>query len=279
MVSVIRLDSDEVQKWCDAGNQDVDEDNKVQIASYLCPGNYAVSGGVKGVEAVEAKAKPFKDRMTMRLAAAGAFHTSLMEPAVSRLEAALAATEIRRPRIPVVSIVDAQPHADDQEDLGDFSCSMGNNSDDSPSQRAEEELRIRTWKGSSSSKPLKLQNQSHLAVIYTLGASYLAEFIPSNFIRLLLALSREWTRKQKQRIVAPEMAQGLHSCEWQLYLACLDIAAQRSLPCLPKCRKTLPCAGKFFPYSSVSGMVSWYLLMGAAKPGEFGSENFRWCLH
>jgi [acyl-carrier-protein] S-malonyltransferase len=35
-----------------------------------------------------------------------------MEPAVSRLEAALAATEIRQPRIPVISNVDAQPHAD-----------------------------------------------------------------------------------------------------------------------------------------------------------------------
>ncbi|KAJ6751028.1 hypothetical protein OIU85_001551 [Salix viminalis] len=153
MVSVIRLDSDEVQKLCDSANQDVDEDNKVQIASYLCPGNYAVSGGVKGVEAVEAKAKPFKERMT-------AIHF----------------------------------------------LKMGNNSDDSPSQRAEEELRIRTWKGSSSSMPLRLQNQSHLAVIYTLGASYLAEFI--HFIRLLLALSREWTGKQKQRILAPEMAAG-----------------------------------------------------------------------
>lgn len=48
----------------------------------------------------------------MRLAVAGAFHTSFMEPAVSRLEAALAATEISAPRIPVISNVDAQPHAD-----------------------------------------------------------------------------------------------------------------------------------------------------------------------
>ncbi|GFZ19926.1 similar to EMBRYO DEFECTIVE 3147 [Actinidia rufa] len=75
-------------------------------------GNYAVSGGVKGVETVEAKAKSFKARMTVRLAVAGAFHTRFMEPAVSRLEAALAATEIRIPRIPVISNVDAQPHAD-----------------------------------------------------------------------------------------------------------------------------------------------------------------------
>lgn len=112
MVSVIGLDSDKVQQLCDAANQEVDANEKVQIANYLCPGNYAVSGGLKGVEAVEAKAKSFKARMTVRLAVAGAFHTSFMEPAVSRLEAALAATEIRTPRIPVISNVDAQPHAD-----------------------------------------------------------------------------------------------------------------------------------------------------------------------
>ncbi|KAI4385953.1 hypothetical protein MLD38_003937 [Melastoma candidum] len=112
MVSVIGLDAEKVQLLCDAANKDVDEDNKVQIANYLCPGNYAVSGGLKGVEAVEAKAKSFKARMTVRLAVAGAFHTSFMKPAVSKLEAALAATEIRTPRIPVISNVDAKPHAD-----------------------------------------------------------------------------------------------------------------------------------------------------------------------
>ncbi|XP_047317650.1 malonyl CoA-acyl carrier protein transacylase [Impatiens glandulifera] len=112
MVSIIGLDSDKVQQLCDAANEDVDEANKVQIANFLCPGNYAVSGGVKGVEAVEAKAKSFKARMTVRLAVAGAFHTSFMQPAVSRLEVALSATEIRIPRIPVISNVDAQPHSD-----------------------------------------------------------------------------------------------------------------------------------------------------------------------
>ncbi|KAJ6964892.1 hypothetical protein NC652_002961 [Populus alba x Populus x berolinensis] len=112
MVNVIGLDSDKVQQLCDAANQDFDEDNKVQIVNYLCPGNYAVSGGVMGVEAVEAKAKSFKARMTVRLAVAGAFHTSFMEPVVSRLESALAAIEIRQPRIPVISNIDAQSHAD-----------------------------------------------------------------------------------------------------------------------------------------------------------------------
>lgn len=112
MVSVIGLDAKKVQMLCDAANEEVDAENRVQIANYLCTGNYAVSGGMKGVEAVEAKAKSFKARMTVRLAVAGAFHTRFMEPAVSRLEAALAATEIRTPRIPVISNVDAQPHSD-----------------------------------------------------------------------------------------------------------------------------------------------------------------------
>ncbi|KAJ8650889.1 hypothetical protein MRB53_003912 [Persea americana] len=115
MVSIIGLDSEKVQLLCDAANEEVDEKNKVQIANFLCPGNYAVSGGLKGVEAVEAKAKSFKARMAVRLAVAGAFHTSFMEPAVSRLEAALTATEIRTPRIPVISNVDAQPHANPEE--------------------------------------------------------------------------------------------------------------------------------------------------------------------
>ncbi|KAL3646876.1 hypothetical protein CASFOL_009420 [Castilleja foliolosa] len=75
-------------------------------------GNYAVSGGLKGIEAVEAKAKSFKAGMTVRLAVAGAFHTGFMEPAVSRLESALASTVIKTPRIPVISNVDAEAHAD-----------------------------------------------------------------------------------------------------------------------------------------------------------------------
>ncbi|XP_078435809.1 acyl-carrier-protein S-malonyltransferase [Wolffia australiana] len=112
MVSVIGLDSEKVQLLCDAANEEVEEKDRVQIANFLCPGNYAVSGGLKGIEAVEAKAKSFKARMTVRLAVAGAFHTIFMEPAVSRLEAALAQTEIITPRIPVISNVDAQPHSD-----------------------------------------------------------------------------------------------------------------------------------------------------------------------
>jgi len=54
----------------------------------------------------------------VRLEVAGAFHTVLMQEAVDTLAAALAETSIRSPRIPVVSNVDARPHADPAEIRG-----------------------------------------------------------------------------------------------------------------------------------------------------------------
>jgi [acyl-carrier-protein] S-malonyltransferase len=49
------------------------------------------------------------------LPVAGAFHTSLMKPAVERLRKALADIPMQKPRIPVVSNVDARPHDDPNE--------------------------------------------------------------------------------------------------------------------------------------------------------------------
>lgn len=112
MVSVIGLDSDKVKELCAAATEQAGKDKPVQIANYLCPGNYAVSGSVEGCEAVEKLAKSFGARMTVRLAVAGAFHTSYMSPAVEKLREALSKTPITTPRIPVISNVDAQPHSD-----------------------------------------------------------------------------------------------------------------------------------------------------------------------
>ena len=50
--------------------------------------------------------------MTVRLAVAGAFHTSYMAPAAEKLQEALASTSIVAPEIPVISNVDAMPHSD-----------------------------------------------------------------------------------------------------------------------------------------------------------------------
>lgn len=47
--------------------QQVGADKAIQIANYLCPGNYAVSGSIEGCEAVERLGKDpaFKARMTV----------------------------------------------------------------------------------------------------------------------------------------------------------------------------------------------------------------------
>uniref|UniRef100_A0A7S4NF48 Malonyl-CoA:ACP transacylase (MAT) domain-containing protein n=2 Tax=Guillardia theta TaxID=55529 RepID=A0A7S4NF48_GUITH len=110
MVSVIGLDSDTVKKLCEKASELSGE--KIQIANYLCSGNYAVSGAKSACAKVSEIAKPeFKARMTVPLAVAGAFHTDFMMPAVSKLSDVLATVEIKKPRIPVISNVDAMPHS------------------------------------------------------------------------------------------------------------------------------------------------------------------------
>jgi len=111
MVSVIGLDSDKVAELCAAASEAAGE--PIAIANFLCPGNYACSGAASAVEKVVEMAKPeFKARMAVKLAVAGAFHTDFMAPAVAKLEEVLASVEVSKPRIPVVSNVDAKAHSD-----------------------------------------------------------------------------------------------------------------------------------------------------------------------
>lgn len=111
MVSVIGLDSGKVEELCEVASEKSGE--RVQIANFLCKGNYAVSGASAACDTLAEIAKPeFKARMTVKLAVAGAFHTEFMSPAVSSLEDILKEVEIHKPRIPVISNVDAKPHSD-----------------------------------------------------------------------------------------------------------------------------------------------------------------------
>jgi len=111
MVSVIGLSKDKIQELCVSASEKSGE--RIQIANLLCNGNYAVSGHMKACDTVAEIAKPeFKARMTVKLAVAGAFHTDFMAPAVESLKEVLDGVEIKKPRIPVISNVDASPHSD-----------------------------------------------------------------------------------------------------------------------------------------------------------------------
>ncbi len=111
MVSVIGLSKEVTEELCKAASEKSGE--KIQIANLLCNGNYAVSGHMKACDALAEIAKPdFKARMTVKLAVAGAFHTDFMAPAVESLKKVLEGIDIKKPRIPVISNVDAKPHSE-----------------------------------------------------------------------------------------------------------------------------------------------------------------------
>lgn len=105
MVSALVLNDEQVAKVRD----DASAAGQVWIANYLCPGNTVLSGDkpacAKAAELIEAAGGGAR-----ALAVAGAFHTPLMSSACGQLEEVLRTVEIKTPRIPVISNVDAKPH-------------------------------------------------------------------------------------------------------------------------------------------------------------------------
>jgi [acyl-carrier-protein] S-malonyltransferase len=112
MVSILGLDREKIESLCDQA-RGVGE--VLQVANLLGPGNIVVSGHKSACAKVAELATAAGAMKTIPLSVAGAFHTPIMQPAEDRLAAALAGVQLRRPRIPVVSNVDALPHDDPEE--------------------------------------------------------------------------------------------------------------------------------------------------------------------
>jgi len=111
MVAVLGMERDRVTSLCD----ECRSGDVLEVANVLCPGNIVVSGSDAACRRLEEAATAAGAMRCVRLEVAGAFHTVLMQAAVDRLAAALEETTINPPRIPVVSNVDARPHADPEE--------------------------------------------------------------------------------------------------------------------------------------------------------------------
>jgi len=112
MASVIGLDLDAVTKLCDGVRQDGEV---LQPANILCSGNIAVSGHRSAIERLIEAAPAAGASKVIPLSVAGAFHTSLMQPAAKSLGEALSAVTMGNLRVPVYSNVDAAPHRDGNE--------------------------------------------------------------------------------------------------------------------------------------------------------------------
>lgn len=114
MVAVLGMEREQVASLCDeCRGGDV-----LEVANVLCPGNVVVSGAEAACRRLDEAATAAGAMKCVRLEVAGAFHTVLMQEAVDKLAAVLAETTVRSPRIPVVSNVDARPHADPAEIRG-----------------------------------------------------------------------------------------------------------------------------------------------------------------
>jgi [acyl-carrier-protein] S-malonyltransferase len=110
MVSVLMLEQAKVEELCAAARQN----EVLQIANFLCPGNYAVSGHRSACDRLEPLVAEAGGR-TVRLAVAGAFHTPLMKPADEAMADVFASVPLAAPRLPVWSNVTAQPHGNPEE--------------------------------------------------------------------------------------------------------------------------------------------------------------------
>jgi len=111
MVAILGLEADKVEQLC----RDASQGEILQVANRLCPGNIAVSGTCAACDRVAQMAPAAGAMKAVPLPVAGAFHTQIMQPAVERLTKALAGVPMKRPKIPVVSNVDARPHDNPEE--------------------------------------------------------------------------------------------------------------------------------------------------------------------
>lgn len=111
MVNILGLEQVQVEALCEK----VRGGEVLQVANLLCPANIVISGTVAACERAAEAAQSFGAMKAVPLAVAGAFHTPIMRPADERLAEALARVPMHKPKMPVVSNVDAQPHDDPEE--------------------------------------------------------------------------------------------------------------------------------------------------------------------
>lgn len=106
MVSLLGADRETAEAVCEAARGD----DVLVVANLNAPGQVVVSGDLAACERAPAAAKEVGLRRAIPLKVAGAFHSPVMEPARAELVEALADVEVKVPRFPVYSNVNAAPH-------------------------------------------------------------------------------------------------------------------------------------------------------------------------
>lgn len=107
MAALLGLDAAAVESLCaEAAAQ---TGGVVQLANDNCPGQTVISGDFGALEAAMQLARQAGAKKVVRLAVSIAAHSPLMEPAAAALRAAIEATPIVVPAVPVIGNVHAEP--------------------------------------------------------------------------------------------------------------------------------------------------------------------------
>jgi len=99
MAAVLGISIDKMQELCEKAKNYGD----ISIANYNCPGQIVISGEIKAIDAAEQIAKELGAKRYIKLAVAGAFHSSLMRPAVDIYKDKIKDFVIKDLTIPVIA--------------------------------------------------------------------------------------------------------------------------------------------------------------------------------
>jgi [acyl-carrier-protein] S-malonyltransferase len=108
MAAIIGLSGDDVAAVC----REAAGDHVVSAANLNGAGQVVIAGHKDAVDRACAAAKARGAKMAKLLNVSAPFHCALMQPAAERLAAELARVDFSRPRVPVVTNVEAEPNED-----------------------------------------------------------------------------------------------------------------------------------------------------------------------
>jgi [acyl-carrier-protein] S-malonyltransferase len=103
MAAVLGLDEGKASALC--------RETGVEVCNLNAPGQIVIGGSIEAVDTAMERARFYGARRAVRLNVSGAFHTSLMGPAVEGMSKALGQVEIRTPSVPVIGNGSAEPLA------------------------------------------------------------------------------------------------------------------------------------------------------------------------
>jgi [acyl-carrier-protein] S-malonyltransferase len=108
MAAILGLDAETVTRACEeAADGDI-----VSPANINGAGQVVIAGSTAAVQRAGERAKALGAKRVIPLAVSAPFHCALLKPAEERLEPELRAVAARKPRVPVVANVDAEPKRD-----------------------------------------------------------------------------------------------------------------------------------------------------------------------